>query len=164
MANDSSSEQSHKPGKPTQPKDGQHFETVPPPEVTPSPGPSPADGSAGKVRPASVPSGIIFLQAGTRPLPEYELIQRLGSGGFGEVWKAIGPGGFPVALKFIRLDQKADSVELRSLELMKDIRHPHLLEMLGAWQADTYLIIAMGLGDKTLLKRLQEVIAEGRPG
>src|SRR3954471_13491248 len=63
------------------------------------------------------------LAPGVRPLPEYELVQMLGRGGFGEVWRASGPGGFDVALKFIALGGQAGRVEMRSLELMKNIRH-----------------------------------------
>jgi serine/threonine protein kinase len=110
------------------------------------------------------PVGNDRLAAGSRPLAEYQLVERLGQGGFGEVWKAVGPGGFPVALKFIRLADKGASVELRSVELMKGIRHPHLLGLHGAWQLDDMLVVAMELGDQTLLDRLKECQAQGLPG
>ena len=42
-------------------------------------------------------------------------MQLLGRGGFGEVWKAIGPGRFAVALKFIRLEDPRRKIELRSV-------------------------------------------------
>jgi serine/threonine protein kinase len=104
------------------------------------------------------------LRPGERPLPEYELIQLLGRGGFGDVWKARGPGGFDLALKFIRLGDDAGQVELRSLELMKNIRHAHLLAQFGAWQREDLLIIAMELADRTLLHRLQEARRQRLPG
>jgi formylglycine-generating enzyme required for sulfatase activity len=69
-----------------------------------------------------------------------------------------------VALKFIRLGGQGGMVELRSLELMKDIRHPNLLALFGAWQRDDLLILAMELGDRTLLERLREATAQGLPG
>jgi tetratricopeptide (TPR) repeat protein len=109
-------------------------------------------------------SGPFAFASGSRPLPDYELIGVLGRGGCGEVWKATGPGGFEVALKFVRLGEQAGTVEQRSLELMKRIRHAHLLPMFGAWQRDGMLIIAMELADRTLWHRWQEAVNQGLPG
>jgi|GEM_PF-5371120 len=94
----------------------------------------------------------------------YTLVAELGRGGFGQVWKATGPGGFPVAMKFVRLDQRLAQVELRSLELMQNLRHPHLLSMFGAWQKEDWLIVAMELADGTLFDRLQRCQAAGNLG
>ncbi len=110
------------------------------------------------------PEGGPVLAAGQRPLPDYELVGLLGRGGFGEVWKARGPGGFHVALKFVRLGQRAGATELRALELMKDVRHPNLLPLFGAWQQGGLLILAMELADGTLLNRLLRAQADGHPG
>jgi tetratricopeptide (TPR) repeat protein len=127
-----------------------------PPDTLPPQGTARPGGATG-----GAPAGFA---AGSRPLPEYELISLLGRGGFGEVWKATGPGGFEVALKFIRLGEQAGAVELRSLELMKGIRHAHLLPMFGAWQRDDLLVIAMELAERTLWDRWREVAAQGLPG
>src|SRR5258708_2641889 len=83
----------------------------------------------------------ILLIPGHRPLPEYELVRQLGKGASGEVWKATGPGGISVALKFIQLGEQAGQVELRSLEVMKNIRHAHLLTLFGVWERAGFLII-----------------------
>jgi len=44
-----------------------------------------------------------MLGTGVEIVPEHFLEKRLGKGGFGEVWKAIGPGKVPVALKIIEV-------------------------------------------------------------
>ncbi len=109
-------------------------------------------------------SVISDLQSGWEPIPGYSLVARLGSGGFGEVWKADSPGGFHVALKFVRLEGKSSEVEQRALEVIKDVRHPHLLATFGTWQIDDFLVIAMELADRTLLDRFQEAVKEGYQG
>jgi serine/threonine-protein kinase len=103
------------------------------------------------------------LYPGMKPLPDYELVSLLGRGGYGEVWKAHGPGGFDVALKFIRFGN-AVPVEERALDLMRSIKHPHLLPIFGAWRKDKFLIIAMELGAGTLMQRLQECKNLGQEG
>ncbi len=74
------------------------------------------------------------FQPGDEPVPGYVLDQFLGRGGFGEVWKAKGPGGVSVALKVIHdLDRKKGGKELKALRLLKDIRHPNLVPVTAFW-------------------------------
>src|SRR5262245_28503332 len=116
--------------------------------------------------PQSAPrdDGTLALQPGAEPVPDYCLVELLGRGGFGEVWKAKGPGGVPVAMKFVPQEEGAGALELRSLEFMKDIRHPHLLSIVGAWQCHGYVILAMELADRTLHEREKEALRQGLPG
>ncbi len=101
------------------------------------------------------------LQPGAEPVPGYRLVARLGSGSYGEVWKALAPGEFAVALKFVSLSTDASSTELRGLEIIKTLRHPNLLSLVGSWQTSRHLVIAMELADRTLWDRFQEAAAQG---
>jgi serine/threonine protein kinase len=104
------------------------------------------------------------LERGAEPIPGYQLIDLLGRGGFGEVWKAHGPGGFEVALKFVPLVEQVGPVELRALQVIRHIRHPHLLSTFGSWEVDGHLIIAMELAERTLMDHFRDEVRRGSPG
>ncbi len=87
----------------------------------------------------------------------YSMHQELGRGQFGKVYKAVAPGGVDVAIKVIA--RAADGNEARkergALQLVKNIRHPHLLPVLAYWEKDNNLYIVMELADGTLGDRLK---------
>ena len=101
---------------------------------------------------------------GAEPVPGYRLIRLLGQGGFGQVWEAMAPGGVRVALKFIRTDTGHAEPEQRAIEAIRDVRHPHLLEMHFSMLVEEYLIVATSLCDKNLWDRLCECQNGGQLG
>jgi serine/threonine protein kinase len=104
------------------------------------------------------------LRPGDRPVEGYELTSLLGEGGFGQVWKARDENGFEVALKFVWLGTPTGEAELRGLEVMRNVRHPHVLSVFRAWLTPIRLVLALELGDKTLGLRFQEARAGGHDG
>src|SRR5947209_5672482 len=113
----------------------------------------------------------ITKQPDREPIPGYRLVEPLGSGGFGEVWKCEAPGGLHKAIKFVPaatsslLDGPCRShEELRAIQRIKDFRHPFLLSMERVEVVDGDLVIVMELADKSLDDLLQESLAAGLPG
>ena len=106
------------------------------------------------------------------PLKGYRLIERLGRGGFGEVWKCEAPGGMLKAVKFVfgDLDAVDDDEsrpaeqELKALHRVKTIRHPYILTLERFDKIDGQLIIVMELADRNLWDRFRQCRAEGLIG
>jgi hypothetical protein len=83
---------------------------------------------------------------------DYRLLRRLGTGSFGDVWMAQGPGGTEVAIKSIQrlLDQKEARRELEALEHVKRLHHPYLVQTHGFYIKDERLHIVMELAESSL--------------
>jgi serine/threonine protein kinase len=90
---------------------------------------------------------------GVERIGPYELVQRLGVGGMGEVWEAVlvGPAGFrkPVALKCLRPDLVAregflDAL-LREARLGGRLQHPNVVGTLGLSEHGGSWVIALEL-------------------
>jgi hypothetical protein len=96
----------------------------------------------------------------------YQLQERLGVGGYGEVWRAIGPGGFSKAIKILyghTSGPQAES-ELRSLMLMRELRHPFLLNVERVEISDGRMVVVTELADRSLEQRFTETVRTGGRG
>ena len=104
------------------------------------------------------------------PIPGYKLIERLGRGGFGEVWKAEAPGGLHKAIKFVYgdLDEGKDggagAQELKALNRVKTVRHPFILSLERVDIVEGQLVIVMELADRNLMDRFRECQNLNLPG
>ncbi|MDA7978484.1 MAG: protein kinase [Pirellulales bacterium] len=96
----------------------------------------------------------------------YDLVERIGAGGYGEVWRAVGPGGLSKAVKILygRQDGQQAELELKSLERVRELRHPFLLNIERIEVNDGRLIVVSELADLCMEKRFEQAARDGLRG
>ena len=97
---------------------------------------------------------------------DYQQLERIGKGQFGEVFRGLAPGGVPVAIKriFRSMDDESSQRELKALERIRELRHPFLLMTHKFEPLEDRLIIVMELADGSLQERFKECREKGLPG
>lgn len=110
-------------------------------------------------------------EANAEPIPGYRLIQPLGSGGFGEVWKCEAPGGLNKAIKFVygslnSLDVEGVRAEQewKALQRIREVRHPFVCSVERIDNVEGELVIVMELAERTLHDLFQECQSAGLIG
>jgi len=112
------------------------------------------------------------IESQAEPIAGYRLIERLGGGGFGEVWKAEAPGGIFKAIKFVYGnlqsgdddDNARAQQEFKALKRVQSVRHPFILSLERYDKIDDQLVIVMELADRTLWDRFVECRKSGHEG
>lgn len=104
-------------------------------------------------------------EPGFEPIEGYILRERIGSGGYGEVWLADAPGGLQKAIKFVfgTVDERAGN-ELRALQRIRAVHHPFILSLERIEIVNNQLIVVTELADGSLLDRFQEFHQRGLVG
>ena len=94
-------------------------------------------------------------EVGAEPFPGYRLLRLRGRGAFATVWESTTPSERRVALKFMSSHNghsgSTTAREIRSLQCIQALIHPHLLRIHEVWSLPGTIVIAMDLADASLL-------------
>jgi serine/threonine protein kinase len=96
----------------------------------------------------------------------YQLLRRIGQGGFGYVWEAIAPNRKRRAVKLIpspisSCDREAEE---QSNKLLRELNHPYICQVIDHIACPDQLIIVMELMDCSLRAKLHQRRTDGARG
>lgn len=102
----------------------------------------------------------------SEPIAGYLLRERIGAGGYGEVWKADAPGGLVKAVKLVYgyLNEERATTELKAFNRIKQVRHPFLLSLERIEVVEGQLVIVTELADSSMKDWYEECRKAGLPG
>jgi serine/threonine protein kinase len=102
----------------------------------------------------------------TRRIPGYDLVELIGVGGFGEVWRARSRAtASDVAIKCVPVAGTAEIERaIQEAALLADLRHPHLITLLEAIQVPGVVALVMELAERGSLAQLLDRRQQLTPG
>jgi serine/threonine protein kinase len=106
------------------------------------------------------------IDVNVEPLPGYRLIERIGAGGYGEVWRVEAPGGLTKAIKFVfgTQHEKRATNEMRALDHVRAVRHPFLLSLERIEIVGGRLLVVTELADGSVKDRFDLCRRDGMRG
>jgi len=94
----------------------------------------------------------------------FRLVNEIGSGSFGEVWRASRlSDGCTVALKIPKDQEKGEEVLRRESEIIKDIHHPNVVQILGYHNISELFLIEMEYVDGYNLGEILDGVDQQSP-
>lgn len=102
----------------------------------------------------AVRASTLFM--GKEFCPGYTLRNLRGCGAFGRVWEVENSEGQVIALKFLPCkDGDAAAREIRTIQMVRQLRHPNLIRIDQVWAHKGYVVIAMELAEGSLQDLLE---------
>ena len=95
-------------------------------------------------------------------MPTYERIQRIGAGGFGEVWKGVRrDDGACVAIKYlVENDPESEDRFKREVRCLENLSHPNIVKILGKQLTTPPFFYVMPLYNESLFSAIPNLVGD----